>query len=135
MAPKLNQLPYFKPKLPLSLQFEMLQPDSILQSWYYILPPIFDDDNDSVKVTSNFGSLDSFIKLNGNVISIDEIRDSKSSIKPGFYPLFFTLDDGRNQTQFNVPLIIDPSSAMIENNSVKISSLNSTNTTVDEQTK
>ena len=46
----------------------MLQPDSIVQSWYYTLPPIFDDDNDSVKVTGNFGLLDSFIKLDGNLI-------------------------------------------------------------------
>ena len=67
-----------------------------MQSWYYTLPPIFDDDNDTVKVTGNFGLLDSFIKLDGKLISIDEIRDSKSSIKPGFYSLFFTLNDVKN---------------------------------------
>ena len=98
------------------------------------MPPIFDDDNDPVTVTANFGLLDGFMKLNGNLILINEIRDSKSSMKPGFYPLFFTLNDGRNQTQFNVPLIIDPPSTMIENNSVNISTLNSINTTVDSLT-
>ena len=98
MAQKLNQLPYFQPKLPLSLRFEILQPDSIIKSWYYTLPSVLDDDNDNVKVIANFGALDSYIDLIQNTIFINEIRNTKTSMKPGFYPLFFTLDDGRNQT-------------------------------------
>jgi hypothetical protein len=53
-------------------------------------------------------------------------------MKPGFYPLFLTLDDGRNQTIFNVPLFIDPPSDILETNTFNVSSMNATNITADE---
>jgi hypothetical protein len=80
------------------------------QGWFYKLPNITDDDpGDKVQFTADFGYAANFMTLRSDKLYLDIADISSlgiSSIRPGYYPLILTLDDGKDKTVYKTILFI-----------------------------
>ena len=76
------------------------------QSWSFAIPKAFDEDNDPVTVTANFGFAANFVEMNSpDSIEIEDISEGgTSNIREGMYLMSFSLDDGKDQV--NVPFTL-----------------------------
>jgi hypothetical protein len=102
-----NRLPFFSPKLPLTEIIQLLVPERMPTSWSFEIPSIIDPDGETVTMTYALGLASSFVSFQNGQLIIDDIRDFNStSMAPGFYPIFFTLNDGNNSTIYTLPLIL-----------------------------
>ena len=79
------------------------------QSWLYKLPQIVDEDSVDFYLTVDLGYAANFVILrDGNAfIEISDISSLKlSKIRPGFFPIVFTLEDGITKSVFRSMLFI-----------------------------
>ena len=80
------------------------------QSWFYKLPPIVDEDKGDVgQITVDLGFAANFATLRDGKAFID-ISDISSlglsNIRPGYFHIVFTLDDGNSKSVFKSMLFI-----------------------------
>jgi hypothetical protein len=104
-----NHLPYFSPKLPEQVNVDLVDPEMKITPWTFDLPPTRDDDKfDIVTLSHSFGIANNFVSLVDNYIEIKDIRKTNTTnVKPGYYPLFFYLSDGKNSSIYTLPLFIN----------------------------
>ena len=103
----MNHPPYFKPNITEIISIQMTNTQ---WSWFYKLPPIFDDDfGDVLLLTVDLGYAANFATLRDGKAFID-ISDISSlglsNIRPGYFHIVFTLDDGNSKSVFKSMLFI-----------------------------
>ena len=95
----MNHLPYFKPNITETISIYMTNSEKV---WSFKLPNITDDDpGDQVQLTADFSSAANFMQLRSDKLYIDIADISTlrvSNIRPGYYPIIFTLDDNKDKT-------------------------------------
>jgi hypothetical protein len=94
------------------------------ESWFYKLPEIVDDDfEDVVQLTVDFSYAANFATLRdkNTFIDISDISSlGLSKIRPGYFHIFFTLDDSKEKSVFKSIFFILAAPALPEENKLTL---------------
>lgn len=112
----LNRAPFFVKPLSelLTIQMRNYTDDIEAIPWSYELPETADLDGDFVNMSINWWGSESFMSLEGRIIKIRDIReDPKNMLRPGYYPVFITLDDKRISKTYMLPIRALPANPVV----------------------